>query len=56
MAGAVIAGLTNNPALPAPTVDLKTVQTAADELNAALTAQAHGGKASTAEKTTRRKL
>jgi hypothetical protein len=50
MAGAVIAGLTNNPALPAPTVDLKTVQTAADELNAALTAQAHGGRAATAEK------
>jgi hypothetical protein len=50
MAGAVIAGLTNNAALPAPTVDLKTVQTAADELNAALTAQAHGGKAATAEK------
>jgi hypothetical protein len=45
MAGAVIAGLTDNPALPALTFDLKTVQTAADELNAALTAQAHGGKA-----------
>jgi hypothetical protein len=56
MAGAVIAGLTNNPDLPAPTVDLKTVQTAADELNAALTAQAHGGKAARREKTTRRKL
>jgi hypothetical protein len=50
MAGAVIAGLTNNPALPAPTVDLNTVQTAADELAAAMTAQAHGGKAATAEK------
>jgi hypothetical protein len=50
LAGAVIAGLTNNPALPAPTVDMKTVQAAADELNAALTAQAHGGKAATAEK------
>ena len=50
MAGAIIAGLTDNPALPAPTVDLKTVQTAADELIAALTAQAHGGKAATAEK------
>jgi hypothetical protein len=50
MAGAVIAGLTDNPALPAPTVDLRTVQTAADELEAALTAQAHGGKAATAEK------
>jgi hypothetical protein len=50
MAGGVIAGLTNNLALPAPTVDLKTVQTAAGELEAALTAQAHGGKAATAEK------
>ncbi len=30
MAGAVITGLTNNPAFPAPTVDLKAVQTAAD--------------------------
>jgi hypothetical protein len=50
MAGAVIAGLTNNPALPAPTVDLNTVQTAADELAAAMTAQAHGGRAATAEK------
>ena len=31
MAGAVITGLTNNPAFPAPTVDLKAVQAAADE-------------------------
>ncbi len=50
MAGAVIAGLTNNPAFPTPTVDLKAVQAAADDLNAALAAQAHGGMASTAEK------
>ena len=49
-AGAVITGLTNNPALPAPTVDLKTVQAAIDGLNAALAAQAHGGSAATAEK------
>jgi len=50
MAGAVITGLTNNPAFPAPTVDLKAVQAAADDLNAALAAQAHGGSAATAEK------
>jgi hypothetical protein len=50
MAGAVIAGLTNNPSFPAPTVDLKGVQAAADDLNAALAAQAHGGSAATAEK------
>jgi hypothetical protein len=49
-AGAIIAGLTNNPSFPAPTVDLKTVQAAADELDAALAAQAHGGKIATAEK------
>ena len=50
MAGAIITGLTNNPAFPAPTVDLKSVQAAADDLNAALAAQAHGGIAATAEK------
>ena len=51
MAGAVIAGLSNNPALPAPTVDLKAVQAAVDELNAALVVQAGGGgTTATAEK------
>ncbi len=50
MAGAVIAGLTNNPTFPAPTVDLKAMQAAADALNAALAAQAHSGAAATAEK------
>jgi Fibronectin type III domain len=50
MAGAVITGLTGNPAFPSPTVDLKAVQTAVDDLNAALAAQAHGGTAATAEK------
>jgi hypothetical protein len=49
-AGAVITGLTGNPSFPAPTVDLKTVQAAADELNAALAAQVHGGRIATAEK------
>ena len=49
-AGAVISGLTNNPAFPAPTVDLNAVQAAADDLKAAVSAQAHGGMAATAEK------
>ena len=50
MAGAVIAGLTDNPSFPSPTVDLKAVQAAADDLKAALAAQAQGGKAATADK------
>jgi hypothetical protein len=50
MAGAIVTGLTDNPAFPAPTVDLKTVQAAAEELNMALAAQVHGGTAATAEK------
>ena len=49
MAGSVIAGLTDNPAFPAPTVDLKAVQAAADALNTALAALPHGGTAATAE-------
>ena len=49
MAGTVITGLTNNSAFPAPTVDLKAVQAAADSLNEALAAQPHGGAAATAE-------
>jgi len=49
-AGAVITGLTNNPAFPAPTVDLNAVQAAADDLKAAAAAQVHGGTAATAEK------
>ena len=54
MASAVITGLTGNPAFPAPAVDLKTLQAAADDLNAALAAQVHGGKTATAEKNNRR--
>jgi hypothetical protein len=50
MASAVITGLTDNPAFPAPTVDLKAVQAAADSLNSALAARINGGKAATAEK------
>jgi hypothetical protein len=48
--GGVIKGLNDNPAFPSPPVDLKTVQAAVDELNAALAAQVHGGMAATAEK------
>jgi hypothetical protein len=50
MAGAIIAGLTDNPSFPAPTVDLKAVQDAIDDLKTALEAQPHGGVAATAEK------
>jgi hypothetical protein len=50
MADAVITGLTNNPAFPAPPVDLNAVQAAGNELKAAATAQVHGGPAATAEK------
>ena len=49
-AGGIITGLTGNPAFPSLPVELKTVQAAVDELNAALAAQAHGGTAATAEK------
>ena len=55
MAGGVIAGLTDNPSFPAPTVDLKTVETAVNDLNAALAAQAIGGTAATAEKNNKQK-
>jgi hypothetical protein len=48
--GGIIKGLTDNPAYPSPSIDLKTLQAAVDDLNAALAAQAHGGKAATAEK------
>ena len=56
MAGAVITGLTNNPAFPTPTVDLKAVQGAAEDLKAALSAQAHGGMAATAEKNNKEEI
>jgi hypothetical protein len=52
--GAIIKGLTGNAAFPEPTVDLKTVQTAVDDLSAALVAQAQGGTAATAEKNNKR--
>ena len=49
-AGVIITGMTGNPAYPSPPVDLKTVQAAVDDLNAALAAQLNGGRAATAEK------
>jgi hypothetical protein len=49
-AGGIITGLTGNPSFPSPPVDLKTVQAAVDDLNAALAAQLNGGPAATAEK------
>jgi hypothetical protein len=42
--------MTGNPSFPSPPVDLKTVQAAVDDLNAALAAQPNGGPAATAEK------
>jgi hypothetical protein len=54
MAGAIITGLIDNPAFPAPAVDLKDVQAAADDLSAALAAQIQGGTAATAEKNNKR--
>jgi hypothetical protein len=51
--GGIIKGLTDNPAYPNPPVDLKTLQAAIDDLNAAIAAQPHGGKAATAEKKNR---
>jgi len=46
--GGIIKGLTDNPAYPNPPVDLKTLQAAVDDLNAAVAAQVHGGTAATA--------
>ncbi len=54
MAGTVITGLTGNSAFPAPTVDIKAVQDAANGLKAALAAQILGGTAATAEKNKRK--
>jgi hypothetical protein len=49
-AGAIINGLTGNPSFPSPPVDMKTLQAAVDDLNAALAAQPNGGPSATAEK------
>jgi hypothetical protein len=54
--GLVIAGLTNNPAFPSPPVDLQAVQTAIDELNAALAAQAHAAEAALAERNSKQEV
>jgi hypothetical protein len=54
MAGTIITGLTDNPAFPAPTVDLNAVQVAANDLRAALAAQVQGGPAATADKNNKR--
>ena len=50
MAGAIINGLTGNPAFPDLPVDLKTVQTAIDDVIAALAVQPHEGVTAMAEK------
>jgi len=49
-AATIITALTGNASFPSPTVDLKAVQTAVDDLNAAIVAQAQGGPAATADK------
>jgi hypothetical protein len=49
-AGAIIKGMSDNPSFPSPSVDLKTVQAAVDDLKEALAAQSNGGPAATAEK------
>ena len=53
-AGAVIKGLTGNPAFPNPAVDLKDAQAALDELNVAIAGQPNGGLAGTALKNKKR--
>jgi hypothetical protein len=53
-AGAIIIGMTGNPSFPSPPVDMKTMQTAVDDLNAALAAKPNGGPAATAEKNKKR--
>ena len=53
-AGAVIKGMTGNSALPSAPVDLKALQTAIDDLNAAIAAQPNGGPAATAHKNNKR--
>jgi hypothetical protein len=55
-AGVVINGMTGNPAFHSPPVDLKTVQAAVDDLNAAMAAQSQGGPAATAEKKNKKRL
>lgn len=53
-AGAVLKGLSGNPAFPSPPGELAALQSAFDELNAAIAAQPHGGAAATAHKNDKR--
>ena len=52
--GAVLKGLPENKAFRNPPPELGQLQTAADEMTAAMAAQAHGGRAATAEKKKKR--
>jgi hypothetical protein len=53
-AATVIKEMTGNAHFPTPAVDLKTLQAALDNLNAAVAAQAQGGTAATAHKHSQR--
>jgi hypothetical protein len=53
-AGAVIQGMTGNKWFPSPPVTLEALQTAVNAFNLAITAQALGGTAATAEKKKKR--
>ena len=53
-AGAVVKEMTGNANFPNPPVDLKTLETAVDDLSAAIAAQVQGGTASTAHKRNKR--
>ena len=54
IAGAVIAGMTGNPAFPNPPVEIAAVQSAVAQLTHAIAAQAQGGPAATADKNNKR--
>src|SRR5690242_13495813 len=53
-AGAVVQGMTGNATFASPPVELKAVQAALDELNAAIAAQPQGGTGATAHKKNKR--
>ena len=53
-AGTIIQGMTGSAVFASPPVELKAVQTAADDLASALAAQPHGGTAATAFKKNKR--
>jgi len=50
MTEAVIAGMTNNPAYPHPSVELPTLEAALDRVKNAIAMQQSGGRAATAHK------